>query len=179
VSVSQASVTKAKVRTATPDGFSLVIEMASPMAADATFQAFVNDFAKWYDADHSYSGKAENLSLDLERHCMFETLPKGGFVRHMEIVYYHPEQRVIRLLGGLGPLQEMGVTGSFTFAVTPRENGTSAMTLSYRVTGAQDQGLDNLAPVVDRVLQGQMRRLEKYCVLQLKQLKQPSKVSSD
>ncbi|MFN3191908.1 MAG: hypothetical protein ACE361_15460 [Aureliella sp.] len=157
------SSTWAEVRSAKPDGFSIAIKVESPLEADATFRALVDDFAKWYDASHSYSGKAENLSLDLKRHCMFEKLPNGGFVRHMEIAYYHPNQRVIRLLGGLGPLQEMGVTGALTFAVKPAEGGGASTMLTYRITGADDQELNKIAPIVDQVLEGQMGRFEKYC----------------
>ena len=86
------------------------------LTADKAYAAFVNDFSKWYDASHSYSGKPENLSLDLKRHCMLEKLDDGGFVRHMEIVFHQPG-KMFRMTGGLGPLQGMGVSGAMTFCL--------------------------------------------------------------
>ena len=47
---------------------------------------------------------------------MYEKLPDGGFVRHLQIVYYQPGKS-LRLTGGLGPLQELGVHGSLVFSV--------------------------------------------------------------
>lgn len=153
--------TEAEVIQSNADGFKISLQQSTSLSAPKTYAALVDDFSEWWDASHSYSGKAENLSLNLERHCMFEQLPHGGFVRHMEIVYHQPGQ-ALRMTGGLGPLQEMGVTGCLAFILTS-ENEQTKISLTYQVTGFSGQELDKLAPVVDQVLADQLARLQKYC----------------
>ena len=92
---------------------------------------------------------------------MLEKLPNGGFVRHLEIVFYQPG-KVLRLTGGLGPLQEMGVTGALTFNLNPSGDNTD-IELTYNVVGGDARNLDKLAPAVEYVLNLQMDRLKKYC----------------
>ena len=64
----------------------------------------------------------------------------------------------LRLQGGLGPLQELPVTGVLTFTMKAVE-GRTALTLNYRVSGPPDSGLEKWAAAVDRVLGEQAGRL--------------------
>ena len=157
-----ASAVSAKVDDAAKDGFKLTITRDTSASPDAVFKALVEDFSSWYDASHSYSGKKENLSIDLKKHCMLEKLPDGGYVRHMEVVFYQPSKRILRMMGGLGPLQGMGVNGAMTFSVDQgdKENG-SRITMSYVVCGYSGQQLDKLAPIVNQVLEAQLNGLKK------------------
>lgn len=150
-----------EVTQSAPDGFQIKISMSTPLDPSRTYRAFVEDFSKWWDASHSYSGKAANLSLDLDRNCMLETLGDGGFVRHMEISYCEKD-KAVRLLGGMGPLQEMGIHGAMTFSFEQMDEAT-VISLTYNVTGASFQKLDQVAEPVDGVLTQQMERLKKYC----------------
>jgi hypothetical protein len=127
------------------------------------FEIFVTQFHRWYDANHSYSGHADNLSLDLEQRCMLERLPEGGFVRHLEMVFYQPG-KVLRLSGGLGPLQGMGVSGALTFEFQPVEGapGKTQVTLTYNVSGSEFLQLEQLAQPVDAVLGMQLDRFSKH-----------------
>ena len=153
----------AEVVGAAADGFQLELNRETDLDSTGTFELLVTGFGKWWDADHSYSGKSENLSMDIERQCMYERLPNRGFVRHMEIVFYQPGE-MLRLTGGLGPLQEMGVKGTLVFKVTSSgaSHGTRIQ-LQYTVVGFSQQQLDKLAPVVDQVLSGQLDRLKQLC----------------
>ena len=144
-----------------PDGFHLKIEIEIPIGSDDAYRKFVDDFNKWYDASHSYSQNAENLSLDLEQHSMFERLPEGGFVRHMEISFHQPGKS-LRMLGGLGPLQTMGVSGCMEFKFAERD-GKTVVSMEYIVTGASFQKLDRLAAPVDGVMNAQLQRFADYC----------------
>lgn len=100
--------------------------------------------------------------MDLQKSCMFEKLPDGGFVRHMEIVFYQPELRTLRLTGGLGPLQSMGVSGALTFTIEEKEVG-AVVRLHYFVNGSQLLKLDRLSAPVNQVLESQLQSLKKYC----------------
>jgi uncharacterized protein YndB with AHSA1/START domain len=151
----------AEVTSSAADGFQIKITKTTAGNPRAVFARLVNDLSRWWDADHSYSGQAENFSMDLEKQCMLEKLPDGGFVRHMEIVFYQPG-KILRLTGGLGPLQEMGVSGAMTFSFTEAGDKTD-IELTYNVAGSEAQNLDKLGPAVDFVLNQQMDRLKKYC----------------
>ncbi|WP_066549365.1 MULTISPECIES: SRPBCC family protein [unclassified Sphingomonas] len=109
---------------------------------------------RWWNASHTYSGDAANLSLDLRAGgCWCEKLAGGGAVEHMRVVYFEPG-RVLRMRGSLGPLQEGAVTGTMTVTLTPGGNGTE-LTVRYVVGGYMADGLTGIAGPVDQVLGGQ------------------------
>jgi hypothetical protein len=141
-------------------GFSLELSAVTRATPAQAFRAFT-EIHKWWDPSHSYSGDADNLSLVLEPGGAFlERLPDGGFVEHLQLVYLDPGKEV-RLLGGLGPLQGMGLHGALTFQFKPAAGGCQIIML-YNVSGFSGQGLETLAPVVDTVQKGQLERLATY-----------------
>jgi len=78
----------------------------------------------------------------------------------MTVVFASPGKS-LRLAGGLGPLQPMGVAGSMSWTFTPSEKGTS-LQLSYVIGGYNPGGFKQLAPGVDAVLKIQLDRYKKY-----------------
>ena len=138
--------------------------LAAPPAE--AYQALTAQISRWWDARHSYSGKAENFSLDASAGgCFCETLPNGGSVMHMMVVYADPGV-LLRMVGGLGPLQGMGVSGSMDFALEPNPasaDGSSTL-LQYRyvVHGYVPGGMEAFAGAVDQVQLGQLLRLQAY-----------------
>ena len=153
----------AEVTSAGRNGFSLRIETVSHASPEISYDAFVA-IQRWWNVAHSYGGKAENLSLSVTPGGAFlEKLDSGGFVRHMEVVYANPG-REIRLLGGLGPLQPMGLDGAMTVQFEPFGKGSKTI-MTYNVSGFSSQGLQSLAPVVDKVQAGQMQRHAAYADL--------------
>ena len=148
----------AAVKGTAANGFeveSKVIVAASPAAA----YAMLGRPALWWDPQHTYSHDVRNLSLELRAGgCFCERLPvSGGSVEHMRVVYAEPAA-ALRLQGGLGPLQGEGVAGSLTFTLKPAGQGTE-ITLNYIVGGYLRMKPDELAPIVDQVLGGQLERL--------------------
>lgn len=147
----------AEVKSSSPDAFE-VERKAVVVASPAEVYARIGRIETWWDAAHSYSGKAANLSLAARAGgCFCEKLDNGGSVEHMRVVYADPA-RGLRLQGGLGPLQSEAVTGtlSWSFSIVP---GGVELTQSYVVSGAARGGLQNLAVPVDRVLGAQFDRL--------------------
>ena len=103
----------AEVLGAAAHGFRIQIDSTINAEPHQVYEAFV-DIAKWWDKNHTYSGRAENLYFETKPKGWFgEKLPNGGFVRHMQIVYLEPGKE-IRMSGGIGPLQELGVAGALT-----------------------------------------------------------------
>ena len=121
----------------------------------ATYDAFVNHIARWWDPAHTFSGDSENLTLEAKvGGYLLEELPNNGGVRHLEVVYVSPGE-TIRLLGALGPLQGSGLAGSMTWSFAEHADST-AVSLNYSVGGYFNGDLQELAPVVDSVLRGQL-----------------------
>jgi hypothetical protein len=59
--------------------------------------------------------QARNLSLDRKPGgCFCERLPDGGGVQHMRVVYTSPD-KLLRLSGAIGPLQEAALVGSMSW----------------------------------------------------------------
>jgi len=115
--------------------------------------------AHWWSSDHTFSGSAANLKLDARAGgCWCESLPDGGSVEHMRVVYVAPG-KVLRLRGALGPFQGLAVTGAMTFSVKSNGGG-SDITLSYVVGGYAKDGFDALSKAADRVLGEQVARLK-------------------
>lgn len=111
--------------------------------------------ARWWDAAHTYSGSAANLSLDARPGGCWCEKTAGGGVEHMRIVYLAAND-TLRMTGGLGPLQAMPVTAVLTVALKPAGAGTELIA-SYAVAGP---GLGGIAAPVDGVLGGQWTRLK-------------------
>jgi hypothetical protein len=129
--------------------------------AENVYEKLVDDVGKWWDPAHTWSGEAKNLSIAARAGgCFCEKLEGGGSVEHLTVVYVD-KGKTLRLPGGLGPLQEMGVFGALTFSFVESSIGTE-IALEYRVTGYSADGLDALAPVVDDVLRIQLGRLGAY-----------------
>ena len=86
------------------------ITIAEDIAAppEEVFRALTEDVGQWWDSNHTYSGSSANLSLDPRPGGCFCEQIEGGGVQHMEVSQVWPGKTLV-LLGGLGPLQPMGV----------------------------------------------------------------------
>jgi hypothetical protein len=116
------------------------------------------DVGSWWSPKHTYSGRSSNLSLALTPGgCFCEKLENGGFARHLEAVLVMPE-RILRLTGGLGPLQAMGATGALTFTLREASPSTTTVIAEYSVVGYSGEGLAGIAGAVDEVLGEQLQR---------------------
>lgn len=136
-----------------------IVRVSAPAAE--VYRSLVDDIGAWWDPDHTYSGDSNNLSLDAKAGgCFCERLAGGGRVKHMEVVYAQPG-KTLRMRGGLGPLQSMGVDGAMTFSFEPSGDATQ-VTLIYTVGGYYPGGLEQLSETVDGVLRGQLQRLSQH-----------------
>jgi uncharacterized protein YndB with AHSA1/START domain len=152
---------RAAVVDTTQAGFLVRSEAVVHATPDSVYRALTGRIGAWWDSEHTFSGDARNLSLDATPGgCFCETLPQGGGVRHLTVVFASPG-RTLRLTGGMGPLQGAGVAGSLTWILSPAPEGTKVR-LDYSVGGYFPGGLPALAPAVDAVLGGQLARLARF-----------------
>ena len=143
---------------------SAVVVKADPAA---TWLALVAP-NQWWNGEHTYSGDPKNLYIDAQATgCFCEKLPltadapqagRAGSIEHMHVIYAAPA-RVLRMSGGLGPLQSEAANATLTITLKPVDGGTRVL-WEYVVGGYVRQKIPELAPLVDKVLAEQLTRLE-------------------
>lgn len=124
---------------------------------------------RWWSGDHTYSGDSANLYLDAQATgCFCEKLPvakdappgqRMGSIEHAHVVYADPVRRVLRMTGGLGPLQGEAVHATLTITFKPATDGGTTIIWNYVVGGYARMKLADVAPLVDKVLGEQVQRL--------------------
>ena len=146
----------------TPSGFTLKTTVTVAAWRHGVYNTLVTSVGRWWDKEHTYSGDAKNLSINaVPGGCFCEALPPpGGGVQHAMVVLAIPG-KTLRMVGGLGPLQESGLAGALTFEFADRGAGTD-VTMTYSVGGYRQGGLESLAPLVDSVLGAQLARLKNF-----------------
>ena len=152
---------RAAVSSAGPGGFGIKSSVVVAGAPADVYARFL-EIERWWNPKHSYSGKGENMSLRAQAGgCFCETLPGGGSVEHLRVVFVAPGH-TLRMQGGLGPLQPLATAGSMTISFEAAEQHTR-VTLAYAVAGyLPGKGLGELAMPVDAVLSEQLQRFKKY-----------------
>ena len=142
-----------------PSGY-LVTHTAELAGSPAAAYAALGEIGKWWNGSHTYSGVAANLAVELRAGgCFCESWGEGNSIEHARVIHAAPG-KVLRLEGGLGPLQDMAIAGVMTFAFAEAE-GKTRLTFTYRVRGAE-ANLDKSAAIVDKVLGEQVGRFAAY-----------------
>jgi uncharacterized protein YndB with AHSA1/START domain len=153
--------TFAEVTAVGPGGFTSTHTHTLPIPPAQAWTLLTEGLPSWWDADHSYGGVADNLSLDAgPGGCLCERLDNGGWVEHLRVIYAAPGD-TLRLAGALGPLVDMGLQGVMRWTLAPDDEGGTTFTSRYVVSGSLDGGFESLAPVVDAVNGGHFKRLER------------------
>ncbi|HEU0208976.1 MAG TPA: SRPBCC domain-containing protein [Candidatus Udaeobacter sp.] len=144
-----------------PNGFLVKLEASVNAPKARVYDALIEQIGSWWNPEHTYSHDAKNLTIDPRPGgCFCEKLPNGGGVEHLRVIYVAPRE-VLRLSGGLGPLQGSGIAGSMTWKLTGDGDHTRVL-LSYSVGGYIDGGFDTIAPAVESVLNDQLNRLKLF-----------------
>ncbi len=152
----------AEVAAVSPSTFTIRAEADVPAAPNPAWRS-VTQVDRWWNGAHTYSGSARNLRLEPRAGGCWCERWDGQSVEHMRVVTVmeHEGVRTLRTVGGLGPLQEMGVSGVLTFTIAPHASGAK-ITMVYRVAGDPSLTLDQIAQIVDGVLMEQFGRLIRY-----------------
>jgi len=151
---------EAKVTDVAQGGFTIQHTFEVNKAAAEAFRLFAGNISTWWDSEHTYSGKAANLSIDLRPNgCFCERLGAQGNIVHMTVIYADPG-KILRMTGGLGPLQQFAASGVLTMEFKSQGERTS-VTFTYAAGGYVPGGFEKLAPLVDQVMLGQMARYER------------------
>ena len=134
-------------------GFSAQVE-----APPVKVYVAITDVARWWSDEHTWSGKAANLSLKPEAGGCFCERWANASAEHGRVIMA-VKNEMLRIEAALGPLQEFALKGVLTFKLQAADNDTTRLDVDYRVNGSSTSGLDRLAPTVDGVLAEQVDRL--------------------
>lgn len=142
------------------NGFRVRHEVVIAASPAKVYDALTGHVDGWWNAQHTYSGDSRNLTIDPRPGgCFCERLANGG-VEHMRVVQARPNE-LLRMTGGLGPLQASGVAGAMSWRLSPAL-GTTKLELTYSVGGYIPDGFQGIAPAVESMLGEQVDRLKRY-----------------
>ena len=140
----------AEVKDAAPGGFTVENTVVVPVDATTAWSALVGEVDAWWPKDHSWWGADSRLSIEPRAGGCFCEISGDRQAQHMAVTFVEPG-KLLRMTGGLGPLQGMGLHGALEFRLAPAGEGRTRITLWYRAGGYTPDDLAKFAPVVDRV----------------------------
>jgi hypothetical protein len=148
----------AKVVFVSDTGFIVENQVITDASATQVWHALVNDVDKWWPKDHTWWEGTLSIS-PIAGGCFCEN-KNNKSASHMTISYVEPKT-ILRMTGGLGPLQEMGMHGALDWKILP-EGNQSKIILTYKATGINPDGFAELAPIVGQVQGIQLNQLAEY-----------------
>jgi uncharacterized protein YndB with AHSA1/START domain len=140
----------AEVKDVSASGFTLENSQVVPVDAKTAWNALVNDVGRWWPKDHTWWGDASKLSIQPRAGGCFCELNGEQQAWHMTVTFVDPG-KTLRMTGGLGPLQGMGLDGALEWRFAPADGGGTKITLYYRAGGYTPDDLGKFVPVVDKV----------------------------
>jgi len=139
----------ADVVTSSADHFTLKLEAETELDPPVVWDRLIEP-SEWWLSDHTYSGSAENLTLDAQAGGLWLEHWEDGSVWHGTVLQSHPNKSLI-LSAPFGPLQGLAVTSIWTISLTPLEGGGTKIVFDHVTNGSSASALDELAPAVDFV----------------------------
>ncbi len=160
----------------------IVREIAEVPADNWASWAALTSPAKWWNPQHTWSGKAENLYIDSQAtgcFCELMPVPEGapegtrrGSAEHMHIIQSAPGT-MLRMSGALGPMQGEAVKGVLTITFKKAPKGTQIV-WEYVIGGYMRFKPEQISKAVDGVMGEQLGRLAKSLGGDLVAAKEPA-----
>ena len=138
-------------------GFQIKLESEVNTDKATAYQQLLN-ISQWWDAEHTWFGDAEKLSIDANIGGCFCEINGDKQALHMTVSYIDPNNE-IRMTGGLGPLHLMGIQGGMSWSFEAIDAMHTKIIFHYQASGYVNGGLTKLAPIVDKVQRLQLARL--------------------
>lgn len=156
VLLSAAAPASAEIVSRSETAFTLSFERTVAASPEAVLEA-VGHPERWWSSDHTYSGDAANISVELRPGgCWCEALPGGG-VKHGEAIMVWPDRNMVRFEAPFGPLQGIGADAVLTMSWAPVDGqATRRLRWTFVVSGT---GSGAMAEPVHAVMEAQFGRL--------------------
>jgi uncharacterized protein YndB with AHSA1/START domain len=156
-----ASPAQAAITDSSASGFTLENTETVPVDAQTAWQALVDEVGAWWPADHTWWGAEGTLSIEPRAGGCFCERKGEAEAQHLLVTFVEPG-KLLRLTGGLGPLQGMGLHGVLEFRLASGAAGGTSITMLYRAGGYTPDDLSQFAPVVDGVQALQLGGLARH-----------------
>jgi len=140
---------QAEVIDGSANGFSIQIERELAANQQQAYRQFLN-ISQWWLDDHTYFGNSNKLSINPNARGCFCEVDGDKQVLHMTVSDVEPNKE-IRMIGGLGKMQMMGINGGMSWQFLAIDSKNIKIVHRYQVSGALEGGLDKLAPIVNKV----------------------------
>ena len=137
--------------------YRLVQEAGTPRGAAEVWERLIHP-ERWWNPQHSFSGKAENLQLNARAGGLWREDWNRGSVAHGRVLQVR-DGELLRLEAPFGPLQGIGAYVIWTITIAADENGGSTVTFEEVASAPPGSGLDKLAAAVDGVKTEALARL--------------------
>lgn len=144
---------QAKIINNTQYGFVMENTVTIAKPVEQSWQHFIQDIDQWWPKDHTWWGKKSTLSLDnFAGGCFCERTSQelGNSAEHMRVTFVD-KHKLLRMTGGLGPLQGMGIYGALDWRFEALENGGTQLTMRYQANGYNPDNYQEFIPIVDKV----------------------------
>ena len=155
------SAARADVVSAAPGSLVVRTIVEVTAAPDAVYDALTARVGEWWSATQTWSGNAQNLSIDARAGgCFCEKLSSGGTVQHMQIVWAE-RGTLLRMSGAPGPLQESPVIATMSWRLTKTTAGTR-IEFTFAAAGYLPVGFDKIADSADQAFAVLVNRLARH-----------------
>lgn len=151
---------QAEVKHISEFGFIVENRFTTAQPVEKVWQALVEDVDLWWPKDHSWWGESGKFTIDPRAGGCFCEFSGNNSAEHMHINFVEPN-KLLRMTGGLGPLQGMGMFGALDWQFS-QDQGNTTVTLRYAVNGINPDGFEKLAPIVAKVQGIQLDGLRQY-----------------
>lgn len=138
----------AEIVSSSADHYVLKHQAQSELTPEQLWKRLVQPSA-WWHPDHTYSGDANNLSLDLQAGGLWREDWEGNSVLHGSVLQVQAPQ-TLRLNAPFGPLQDIAVNVVWTISLKANQDGT-LVTFDEIANGTKISKLDELAEAVNYV----------------------------
>ncbi len=167
-----AGIANAEVADRAPNGFTVSNTVVVDATPSRSWDALINEIGLWWPADHTWFGDAGTLSIDPVAGGCFCERNGQQQAQHLTVSHVDPG-KLLRMLGGLGPLQGMGLHGVLDFQLEALDKQRTQITMQHRVGGYSPDDLGEFATVVDQVQALQLNSLAKHLTAPAKEPQSP------
>ncbi|RZQ56806.1 polyketide cyclase/dehydrase [Pseudidiomarina tainanensis] len=151
----------AEVVDSSKQGFTIEFKQAINASVVDVYSGLTENVGEWWLDDHTWFGNGQNMQLDARAGGCFCEIFGDSQAQHLQVAMIIPNQ-LVRLLGGLGPLQGEGVSGVMEWRLNNLAETSTELTVFYRVGGYTPNDLSQWAPAVESVLQQQMAAMKTF-----------------
>ena len=144
-----AATAQAEILESSDSHFVLRHEATSALSADTLWERLIEP-STWWESDHTFSGDAANLTLEVVAGGHWREDWDGNSVAHGRVLTVL-KGRILTMEAPFGPLQAMGAYSVWTITITPNDDGTSTVAFDETAIAPPGEDMPAMAEAVNLV----------------------------